>query len=233
MCYSVKTSIASYILGMISGIFALYSRQYVLACLIFVFVQMQFSELLIWKGIDDKNDDLNRIGTSFGKYLLPMHNFAIGVGIILSIHFLSESKKTSEFTYWIPLILGFIFFLVILVFCYMRETYPDITLPLDPNCKDNTDRCQNPNNRLLWPWPHSWYIYSFIISLIILMMYIKPLNSQRLLGLAFSSTFIISAIVQPKVLGSIWCNVAAFMCPILVLLNYLIIRNMDSDDILT
>jgi hypothetical protein len=233
MCYSLNTSIASYSIGMISGILALCTRQYVLASLIFAFVQMQLAEILIWKSIDDKNDDLNRIGTSFGKYLLPIHNFAIGVGIILSIHFLSETEKTSEFSTWIPLIIGLIFYVVILVLRYFRETYSDITLPLDPTCKDNTNRCQNPNNRLLWPWPHEWYIYSFIISLIILFIYVKPLSSQILLGIAFSSTFIISSIFQPKVVGSIWCNAAAIMCPILVVANYAVIRNMDSSDILT
>jgi len=231
MCYSLKTSIISYTLGMISGIFALCTRQYVFASLIFAFVQMQLAELLIWKSIDDNNDGLNKIGTSFGKYLLPIHNIAIGVGIILSIHFVS--KKTLKFTDYLPLIAGVIFYDIILVLFYMRETYPDITLPLDPTCKDKTNRCQNPDNRLLWPWPHGWYLVSYIISFIILLVYVKPVNSKILLAFAFTSTFIISAIVQPKVVGSIWCNVAAIMCPILVLFNYMIIRNTDSVDILT
>lgn len=233
MCYSLKTSIISYTLGMISGVFALCTRQYVLACLIFAFVQMQLAELLIWKSIDDNNDNLNRIGTSLGKHLLPIHNIAIGVGIILSILFISKTKKNLNFVDCLPLISGVIFYVIILVLFYIRETYPDITLPLDPTCKDKTNRCQNPDNRLLWPWPHGWYLYSFIISSIIMMAYAKPVNSKILLAFAFTSTFIITAIVQPKVVGSIWCNVAAIMCPILVLLNYMMIRNKDSVDILT
>lgn len=231
MCYSLTTSIISYTIGMVSGIFALFTRQYVLAFLIFAFVQMQLAELLIWKSIDDDNDDLNRIGTSFGKYLLAIHNFAIGVGIIFSIYYIS--KKTLKFTDFIPMIIGIIFYDVIFVLHYMREKYPDITLPLDPKCKDKTERCQNPNNRLKWPWPHSWYIYSYIISFIILLVYIKPVNSKIFLALTFTSSFIISAIVQPKVVGSIWCNAAAIMCPFLVIINYAIIRKMNSDDILT
>ena len=88
MCYSVKTSIISYTLGIIAGIFALFTRQTVLGLLILAYSQMQFSELLIWYGIDTDNDNLNRFGTSYGKYLLATHNIAIGIGIILSIIFM-------------------------------------------------------------------------------------------------------------------------------------------------
>ena len=53
---------------------------------------MQLSEMMIWYGID--KDDLlwNKRGTTFGKYLLATHNFAIGLGIILSLYFISKQK---------------------------------------------------------------------------------------------------------------------------------------------
>jgi len=231
MCYSARTSLISYSLGIISGIFALCTRQWILAFLIFGFVQMQLAELLIWKGIDDNNEKLNKKGTAFGKYLLATHNIAIGLGLIFSILYIS--KKKLKITDFIPLIVGIIFFIFVVVYKYLPNNYPDITLPLDPTCKDKTSRCQNPDNRLLWPWPHNWYIYSYIISLTILVLFVKPLNSKILLGIAFTSTFILTCIIQPKVIGSIWCNVAAIMCPILVCLNFLIIKNMNSENILT
>ena len=231
MCYSARSSLISYSIGIISGIFALLTRQWVLAFLIFAFVQMQLAELLIWKSIDENNDDLNKKSSSFGKYLLATHNIAIGIGIIFAILYIS--KKKLKFTDFIPLIIGILFFIFIVVYIYLPNNYPDMTLPLDPTCRDKTNRCQNPDNRLLWPWPHDWYIYSFIISLIILLFYIKPLNTKILLSIAFTSTFILTAIIQPKVMGSIWCNVAAVMCPILVCLNFFIIKNMNSENILT
>jgi hypothetical protein len=231
MCYSVKTSIISYTLGIIAGIFALFTRQIVLGLLILAYSQMQFSELLIWYGIDTKNDNLNRFGTSYGKYLLATHNIAIGIGIILSIIFMS--KKKLKITDFIPLAIGILFFMYIVFFYYLPKKYPDITLPLDPSCKDNTNKCQNPNNRLNWAWPHKWYLAGYVISCVILIIYIKPTNSKILLGLVFTVSLIASYIFNPKVIGSIWCFNSAILAPILVIVNYMLIKNLNSSDILT
>jgi len=83
MCYNLQTSIVSFIFAMTSGIVAIYLKQYILGILILCYGQMQLSEVLIWKGINDNNSYLNRLGTAYGKYLLPAHNLAIGLGIYL------------------------------------------------------------------------------------------------------------------------------------------------------
>ena len=114
MCYSARSSLISYSIGIISGIFAIFTRQWVLAFLIFAFVQMQLAELLIWKSIDENNDKLNKKGSSFGKYLLATHNIAIGIGIIFAILYIS--KKKLKITDFIPLIIGILFFIFIVVF---------------------------------------------------------------------------------------------------------------------
>ena len=231
MCYSFKTSILSYVLGMISGIFALCTQQVVLGCLIITYSQMQFSEMLIWHGIDTNDDKINKFGTSYGKYLLATHNIAISIGIIISI--LVISKKSFDIYYLIPLIISILFFMFIVIFYYLPNNYPDITLPLDKNCIDTTNKCQNPNNRLKWEWPHSWYIYGFIISLIFLFTYIKPLNSKIWLSFIFISTFIYMLIFNKTVVGSLWCFSTAILAPLIVIVNYFIIKNMNSADILT
>lgn len=231
MCYSFKTSLLSYSLGMIAGIFAICTRQIVLGVLILTYAQMQFAELLIWHGIDTNNDKLNKFGTSYGKYLLATHNIAIGLGIILSIIFVS--KRQLKIVDFIPLGIGLIFFLFILLFYYLPKSYPDMTFPLDPHCKDKTDRCQNPNNRLSWSWPHNWYLSGYLISFVILLIYVKPKNSKIWVSSVFTLTLIATAIYNPKVIGSVWCFSAAVISPILVLLNYYIIKNMNSKDILT
>lgn len=231
MCYSFRTSILSYVLGIISGIFALCTRQTVLGLLILTYSQMQFSEMLIWYGIDNNNTKINKFGTSYGKYLLATHNIAISVGIIISILFIS--KKSFNISYLIPLIISILFFMFIVIFYYLPNKYPDITLPLDKSCTDTTNKCQNPNNRLNWEWPYSWYIYGFIISLIFIFIYIKPLNSKIWLSLVFISTLIYMLIFNRTVVGSLWCFSAAILAPLIVLVNYFIIKNMDSTDILT
>jgi hypothetical protein len=230
MCYSFTTSIISYVLGIISGIFALMTRQFTLGILILTYSQMQFAELLIWYGIDTQNDDVNRFGTSYGKYLLATHNIAIGLGIILSIII---SKKTLKIIDFIPLIIGILFFLYILFIYYLPNKFPDLTLPLDPKCVDNTNKCQNPNNRLKWPWPHDWYIFGYLISVIILFLYIKPIESKILIFSVFTLTFIGTGIFNPKVIGSVWCFIAAIISPLLVYLNYLLIKDQQLVNLLT
>jgi hypothetical protein len=230
MCYSFRTSILSYVLGIISGIFALFTRQIVLGLLILTYSQIQFSEMLIWYGIDNNNIKINKFGTSYGKYLLATHNIAISVGIIISV--LLISKKSFDISYFVPLIISILFFMFIVIFYYLPTNYPDITLPLDKNCTNTTNRCQNPNNRLNWEWPYSWYIYGFIISLILLWIYIKPLNSKLWLFFIFISTLVYMLIFNKTVVGSLWCFSAAILAPLIVIVNYFIIRNMNSVDIL-
>ena len=79
MCYSQTTSIISYTVGMLSAIFAFFTGQYVLGMLVLFYSQMQLSELMIWKGIDDGDIGLDGKGTAYGKYLLPTHNIAGGL----------------------------------------------------------------------------------------------------------------------------------------------------------
>jgi hypothetical protein len=230
MCYSFNTSILSYTLGIISGIIAISTRQVVLGLLILTYSQMQLSEMLIWYGIDTKNDDINKFGTSLGKYLLATHNIAISVGILLSIIFISKKSINNED--FIPLFISIIFFIFIVFYYYLPQNYPEITLPLDKSCVDQTNRCQNPDNRLKWEWPHEWYIYSFIISLIILNIFIKPVNSKIWLNIIFISTFLYTLIFHNKVVGSLWCFSAAFLAPLIVIVNYFLIENEKDYDIL-
>jgi len=70
MCYSFKTSIVSYTVGMVSGLFALATKQWVLGMLILFYSQIQLSEAFIWHGIDTNNAQLNAAGTKYGQYLL-------------------------------------------------------------------------------------------------------------------------------------------------------------------
>jgi len=220
MCYSVKTSILSFSLGLIASIFAFLSRQFILGTLILFYSQMQLSEAIIWRGIDTKNISLNKMGTSYGKYLLPTHNIAIGIGILLSIIFVD--KKILKPTDFIPLVVGIIFFVCIVILQYSRKQYNDITYPANPSCIDRS--CQNNENRLRWPYPHHWYMISYVISLIFLLIYIKPLASKIFLGSMFSITFFMSAILVPKSVGSVWCFSTAILAPVLVLGNYFMIN---------
>lgn len=228
MCFNLKTSIISYSLGIISCIFAFFTRQFVLGSLIFSYAQMQLSEIMIWYGIDNDNEKWNKIGTTFGKYLLATHNLSIGVGILLSLYFMSKEKIT--FVDFIPIILGFFFFIIIVLFVYLPSNYPDLTFPRSKICDK---KCQNAENRLQWPYPHSWYIYSYILSIIILFLWIRPEDSRITLLIIFSLSFIVTYLIYPNTVGSVWCWSTSFIAPILVCINYYLIRNKPNYMLLT
>ena len=75
MCYSFRTSIFSYTMGISAAIFALSTRQYILGMLILSYCQIQLAEAIIWRGIDTDNKSLNKAGTDYAKYTLPSHLF--------------------------------------------------------------------------------------------------------------------------------------------------------------
>lgn len=219
MCFDFKTSIISYSLGMIAAIFALCTRQYILGMLILFYVQMQLSEALIWKGIDSQPDNktLNKKGTSYGKYLLATHNIGIGLGVIIDAY--SRNKRLTLIDY-IPLIIGVVFFLMVLII-YETTKSKNISYPAnrDKNCRNN-------NNRLIWPYPTRWYMASFILSIILIGIYMKPLYSKLfVIGILFL-LLIISFAVYPKsgAISSFWCFISAILAPLIVISNYLILR---------
>jgi hypothetical protein len=217
MCYDFKTSIISYSLGMIAAIFALCTQQYILGMLILFYVQMQLSEALIWKGLDTDNKTLNKKGTSYGKYLLATHNIGIGLGVIIDAY--SRNKRLTLVDY-IPFIIGVVFFLMVLI---IYETTKSKTISYPANKNKN---CRNNNNRLIWPYPTKWYMASFILSIILISIYMKPLNSKLfVIGILFL-LFIISCAVYPKsgAISSFWCFISAILAPLIVIANYLILR---------
>lgn len=214
MCYNFKTSIISYVLGLLAVIFAFTSKQYIIGCFILCYIQIQLSEMLIWRGIETNNMSLNKIGTSFGKYMLPTHNIALAIGIIISLY-LSHTLKLKDF---IPLVVSIIFLLYVVCIFYKKNT-PPITYPYEHNV----------NNRLEWTFPTVWYLLSFVISIVLVICYIKPKTSLLL----FLSVYILSFLflmfsTNKSMFGSLWCFSAAVLAPIIVLLNYFIIRNQPS-----
>jgi len=212
MCYSFKTSIISYTIGMCSAIFALCTNQVILGLLILFYTQMQLSEALIWRGLDTKDMILNKIGTRLGQFFLPSHNIAIGIGILL-VAFSGINL--------LPLAIGF-FFYVLILFVYKNTKYDTATFPANRSCRDKS--CQNHENRLKWPYPHEWYIFSFLISILFLILFIEPIASKIFIGVFFILTFFASLFIYPNSMGSVWCFSTAILAPFLVIVNYFLIQ---------
>jgi hypothetical protein len=190
---------------------------------------MQLSEGMIWKGIDGKNISLNKTGTKYGQYLLPSHLFAVGLGYLLAVHFMQ--KKAIKPEHFVPLLIGLVFYFAIIFGPYRTEKYADVTYPADRSCVDKS--CQNSGNRLQWPYPHNWYIFGFALCLVFLFMFVKPIGSKIFLSAIFILTLILAVVVYPHSTGSVWCFSAAILAPVMVIGNYLIIRNRSDSEILT
>lgn len=219
MCYSFRTSLISFTFGILSAMFALYTRQTALGILILAYSQMQLSEAMIWYGIDNNNMILNKIGTSYGKYTLPTHIFAIGTGILLAVMY--NQKRPVTLKDYIPMIIGACFFLFVVFYYYIPTKSPDVTYPYKA-CKDKS--CQNMNNRLRWAYPTTWYPIGFLISLIICIIYIKPLKSGIFLSSSFTILFFASLYIFKIVMPSMWCFSTAILAPLLVTINYFLTR---------
>jgi hypothetical protein len=173
---------------------------------------MQMAEILIWWGIENNNDTINKIGTKYGKYLLPTHNIAIGLGIYY---------HTKDIR---PIIVGLIFNIyILLLYDIYSDDYDDIT---KPRCESNN--CNEDSGKLRWGFPHKWYTLSFIISLILVINYVKPIQVGIIQLLFYILTFLIVSLIDIyKVWGSSWCWFASFMSPIIVIVNTLLIRNYE------
>ena len=60
-----------------------------------------------------------------------------------------------------------------------------------------------------------------------MVLYIRPMASRIFIGGLFTLTFVLSGIVYPSSVGSVWCFVSAVLAPLIVLLNYLILQHKN------
>ena len=219
MCFSFRTSLISYTLGMLSGAFAIYTGQLMLGTLVLFSSQMQLAEAFIWKGIDENSLKLNRAGTSYGKYLLPTHNFAIGLGLIFSV--LLIQKRFLTINDFIPLVIGIIFYGIIMVL-YSHTKSKNVTFP--------ANRCnQIPENvktgeivyvghfrivgtRLAMLFHYYYYLF-FMMDLSDL----KYFYSSHLV-------YYLPELLLLHSVGSSWCFSTAIAAPVIVGINWLLIR---------
>lgn len=218
MCYNYNVSVVAFTTAIISGAVAIYFNQPILGILILCYGFMQLSEAVIWKGIDTNNVKLNKVGTKIGKYTLPLHNIAIGIGIIIAYW-----SMRNKITTWIPLIIGILFYFWIL---YIYSKNPDENDGETKSCTDK-NTCIKGTARLQWPYRHDWYAISYIISMLFLFLYVKPLRSVAIATAFFTISWLVTYYLGKRntaMQGSFWCWSAAIFVPILVIINTIITR---------
>ena len=213
MCYNIETSIVSFIVVTCSGLIALKLKQPVLGCLMLAYGLMQLSEVIIWLGVDTNSETLNRVGTTIGKYTLPSHNIAIGIGVLIAYW---GARKNA--IYWIPLIVGVIFYTGVMInYAVEKDSNNGITKACE--LPEDKGQCTENSARLEWPYPHSWYALSMTISLVIVLTYVRPLSRASVIVLFYVLTFIGTALLgKRQILGSYWCWSAAALAPIVLII---------------
>lgn len=219
MCYNIQTSIFSFLTAITSGIVAIKLNLNILGSLILSYSIIQFSEIFIWRGINTNNNKLNKIGTSIGKYTLPSHNIAIGIGIIITYW----SSKNNPI-YWLPLIIGLIFYFSIMIFYHYENKSNGISKACEYEKIDEKTNieCTKYSARLKWGYSHTWYSLSVIISIIIAFTYIKPLNISIICTSFFVILFgSVTLFGKNQIIGSWWCWTTSFLSPIIVTIIFL------------
>lgn len=220
MCYSLKTSIFSYMMGMFASVYALSTRQYILGMLILAYCQIQLSEAIVWRGIDTSQSSLNRIGTLYAKYTLPLHLLFVGIGVVM----MNNMTDMSNIKKWLPLALGIIFYIGVVWFyslpssikSWVDKNETDMSFPANRACM--VRECQNNENRLQWPFVDKWYALQTILMYIIFIIYL-PWKQSAVLCIFFTATFFVSEVMYKWSASSIWCFLSAILAPVLVLAN--------------
>ena len=159
----------------------------------------------------------------WGKYTLPIHNLAIGIGILIAYR-----KKLNEIKYWIPAIVGLVFYLSVILYSYADE---DNEKMITQECDEEEapKKCRKGSAKLMWPFDHSWYGLSYLISLIFLFIYVNPTCSMVTGAVYFSITWMVTGYLgKVDVVGSFWCWSTSFFAPLLILMNYYCTKNMKN-----
>jgi hypothetical protein len=234
MCYSFKTSIISYLIGMISGIVALFIKEYIVGLLILAYCQIQLAEAIIWKGIDTDNTQLNKTGTLYAKYTLPAHLLAVGIGIMVTLiythtNITNITNNKIEKKIIIPPLIGLLFYLGVVIFYSfpnsikqnMKDAEEGLSYPSNRSCMKR--ECQNNENRLQWPFRDEWYMLQTMLIFILFFYYSSYISLQKIIILAlfFGLTYIISRITYKWSSSSIWCFLSAILSPLLILVLFL------------
>lgn len=192
MCFDLRASIASYIIGLTAGLTALYTKQYILGWLILSYIQIQLAEAIIWYGIDTDSKSINKTGTLLLKYFLATHLIGVGIGIYFSSGII-----------W-PFLVGIVFFLCVCILYWFnpgeKTIYP------------------GPKGRLEWKFPVWWYTIQYIIFIILMLMFLPTRASKIFIISAYTLLLLIAIFTGAT--ESMWCFLSAFAAPVIVLVNY-------------
>lgn len=199
MCFNAPVSLITYIIGSVFSILLIIrnkNHQRPIGLFLLFVVQMQILEYILWK--NQECNKINEITTKLSAYFNNLQPFVL---YIIIVYFFGQSNIH---------ILIHIIMLLYLIICivYTNHSLKNIKCTL-ADCPKSI--------HLYWKWNVAdyyglFYLFYFIISFLLLYMYIKPLWISHVFLISFVLSFIIY--YKVKAIGAIWCFFAA-ICPII------------------
>jgi hypothetical protein len=199
MCYNENVSIGTYILGLV-GCYNLYiNYELKIEAIFFAWViQMQLIEYLLWE--NQTCNDMNKNTTIAGVIVNHTEPIILWISILLL-----SSKQ-------LPLFVNILMTGFIIITIFYTENYFN-------NSKNNNNECSlvTPESKphILWPWNleknNNIYYLFFLLCLNVLL--INGIDHGYHLALLTTISFTISKLIyeDKKVIGSMWCFIAAFL----------------------
>jgi len=204
MCWNFESSILSFFIGIIiSNLYIKRNRPFdtTMAYLIGFYSFIQLFEAILWKSLTNKTvfgfDSyiVNLFTTQLIYYCLFTHVIGLSFGIYLE----------SNYTNYIPLLVGFIIFLYAL---YKKPKIMKKSHPTDTS-----------NGHIVWGFdPYNYPI--IMIASILLVLQFTELKYSYIGILFYLLTFMFSKITNTEAVASYWCWISAFLSFIPLLITY-------------
>lgn len=195
MCWNWQVSLMTWLIGLVCGIYLIrrnHKYDLTFGSLVLAYSSMQLWETLMW--LDQKCGNLNKFANIMAYFALWSHTLAIGYALWV------------ELGVTLPLVIGIGFMITAII-----ETFV-----IKFKCaKPASDGC----GHLKWGFPHSYYMYVFVVCISICLVYIKPLWKAITLSGLFILSLVLSALYSKESTGSFWCWVCAFFAPLFIIIN--------------
>lgn len=195
MCWSIEASIATWIIGIVTGIYLLSRRlknDIVMGILVLTYSSMQLWESFMW--YDQKCGEINKLGTQLAYFALWSHVLAISIGLYF------------EYGAITPIAIG----LGLLGYAILER-------PKTWGCS----KPRNGNKNLVWGFNPQFYMVVFSIAIALCLYYIRPMKTSIAVSSLFIASFLFSLAYNWKseTTGSFWCWICAAFCFVFIYVN--------------
>jgi hypothetical protein len=207
MCFSSKSSLFTFIFGIISSILLIYfgnkkfNKENIVFGLYFIFVSfMQLFDYFFWNDLDNKNKINEKI-----TLIAPLFNYIQPLFLFIVKSIIYKNTKLSFFS--------------IINFLYIISIYLDYNKFLK-NEKNKITKIKE--NHLFWPWKKYLNIYFYFILSTLNVFYLTNFKYSLIIFILGTISLIISHFYINYSVGEIWCFFVVLIPLIMIFLSYFI-----------